>query len=316
MFRIGIVIVCLFFVACKNKKGNGKDEGFSYEGFSGQFQSVKPPYTLSDTGFLHNRDTATIQDPEFPGMIPDSIKTKLFGKTARVRYISMSSIKASNDRAYYIVKAISGSKKAALLIAFTKDHFGAVLPFLVPDADPSTSQVSSIDRSFSITKNISLKQANGNTAEGRDVYDFSADADRFSLILTNPINNGTAEVINPIDTFARKNKFSADYVKDKSNFVSVRDGRHPNQLTIFMHLDKKDEGCTGELKGDVLLTSPTAAIYRQGGDPCVLSFRFSNSSVTVKEDEGCGSHRGVNCVFDGTFNRKREAKAKTTTKRK
>ena len=85
---------------------------------------------------------------------------------------------------------------------------------------------------------------------------------------------------------------------------------------VFIHLDKNEGECTGELKGDILLTSTTAAIYRQGGDACVLSFRFSSSSVTIKEEEGCGGHRGLNCTFDGTYPRKKEAKPKATTKKK
>ena len=43
--------------------------------------------------------------------------------------------------------------------------------------------------------------------------------------MTDPLDDRVQEVINPIDTFARKNKFSADYVKDKMNIVSIRDER-------------------------------------------------------------------------------------------
>jgi hypothetical protein len=38
----------------------------------------------------------------------------------------------------------------------------------------------------------------------------------------------------------------------------------------------------------------------------------------VKETEGCGSHRGLRCSFDGTFAMKKEikpAKKKTVTKK-
>jgi hypothetical protein len=82
---------------------------------------------------------------------------------------------------------------------------------------------------------------------------------------------------------------------------------------IFIHIEKK-EGCSGEMKGDVLLTSANTGIYRQGGDPCVLSFRFTSSSVIVREDEGCGSHRGVDCAFDGSFPRKKATKSKLKRK--
>lgn len=121
-------------------------------------------------------------------------------------------------------------------------------------------------------------------------------------------------MINPIDTFPRKHKFSGDYGKDKKNIVSIRDGRYPNQLMVFVHLDKDDGACTGELKGTLLLTSSTAGIYREGGDPCMMSFRFSGNSVVIKEDQGCGAHRGLDCSFDGTYARKKEAKPKPPKK--
>jgi hypothetical protein len=152
-------------------------------------------------------------------------------------------------------------------------------------------------------------------AEGKEVYEYDAASKQFSLILTDPINKLSADVINPIDSFSRKHKFAGDYGKDKKNFVSIRDGRNSNGLLLFIHLDKNEGNCTGELKGDILLTSPTTAIYRQGGDPCVMTLHFTSSSVTIKEDEGCGSHRGLDCSFDGTFARKKEVKLKATSKK-
>jgi hypothetical protein len=215
---------------------------------------------------------------------------------------------------YYFIKAMSGNKKIALLLAFENNQLGGVFPFLIPDNDPSTTQVSSIDRSFSILKNVSQKKPNNVTAEGKEVFEYDTEENKFLLIMANPINTA-ADISNPIDTLPRKSKFAGDYVKDKKNYISIRDGRYPNQLRVFIHLDKTG-GCTGELKGDLLLTSTSTAIYRQGGDPCVLSFRFSPNAVSIKEDEGCGSHRGVDCVFDGSFPRKKIVKPKTSAKKK
>jgi hypothetical protein len=64
------------------------------------------------------------------------------------------------------------------------------------------------------------------------------------------------------------------------------------------------------LKGEAIMKSPTMAEYTEGGDPCILQFRFTSSSVTVKELEGCGSRRGLRCSFDGTYPRKKESKPK------
>jgi len=316
MFRIGLVMICLALFACKNKKKDGRDaEGFSYEQFSALFREAALPYQLSDTAFFRNRDTAVIRSAAFAELIPDSLKSAWFGEDARIRYTAMAQLPAVQGKKFYLVKAAARDKKIVLLAAFNNDRFGGILPFLVPDGDPSTMQVSSIDKAYSIVKTITQKKPGGLSAEGKDAYEYDAASRRFNLILTNPLNNGAAEVINPIDTFARRHKLAADYVKDKKNYVSVRDGRHPNQLLVFIHLDKNAGACTGELKGDLLMTSANTGIYRQGGDPCVLSFRFTPSSLVVKEDEGCGSHRGLDCSFDGTFTRKKELKPKSRHKK-
>ena len=318
MFRIGMMISCLAILGCGNKetKNDNEDGGYSYEKLSSKFRSITPPYQLSDTGFLKNKDTATLRFKEFDAFISDSIRARLFGKGAKVTFIPLVQMKPSEESNLYMVKAVSGNKKAALLMAFQDGEAQAVFPFLVPDNDPSTSQLSIIDKSFLITKTISQKKPGTATREGKEVFEYDASSQSFSHILSNPLNIETTEVFNPIDTFPRKHKFSADYVKDKKNFISIRDGRHPNQLQVFMHLDKNKGQCTGEIKGDLLLTSSTTAIYRQSGDPCVLSFRFSGTSVTVKEDEGCGAHRGIDCVFDGSYPKKKPVKTKQPARKK
>lgn len=311
MFRIGFVLLLWLLAGCNNKK-TGKDEnGFSYKDFSELFPASKLPYQITDAEVWGNKDTTSIRSPEFAQLIPDSLKTKLFGKN-RVRYIAVAKIPVSKYTTQFVIKAIAGNKKMALLMPFTNKNFDAVIPFLIPDNDASTTQTTSIERSGGVIKNISQRKPGGVIAEGRDVYQYIPESKQFILVLTNPLNS-TAEIINPIDTLPRKYKFSGDYIKGKKNFVSVRDGRSPSQLLVFIHIEKGD--CSGEIKSEVLMTSGTTAIYRQSGDPCGLTFRFTASSVTVKEEGGCGSRRGLDCSFDGTFNKKKEAKTKSTKKK-
>jgi hypothetical protein len=312
MYRIGIVL-CLVVFGCKEKKSTSVEgNGFSYKSFSELFRPLSLPYQLADTGLLHNRDTAAIHSAEFAQFLSDSIKSKLYGKSAKIKYTALGFMKGPSGKRFYLVKAVSGNRKTALLYVFDGDQFATVFPFLVPDDDPTTSQTSAIDNSLSITKTITQRRPEI-TAEGKDVYAYEEGSKEFSLILTNPID-GNSELVNPIDTLPRTHKLAGDYIKDKKNFVTVRDGRNPNQLLVFIHVEN-DEGCSGELKGDLLITSSSSAIYRQGGDPCVLSLRFSGSSVNVKEDEGCGSRRGLNCSFDGTYNRKKQQKTKAAAKK-
>jgi hypothetical protein len=310
MNRIGIVLIGLIWFSCKSKKND--ENGFSYEKFSALFPPIQTSYQISDADLLSNKDTTVIRSAEFSNFISDSIKTKLFGKGNKVKYIALARIKAPEKTNYYIVKAVSGSKRVALLLPFTNDQFDIVFPFLIPDNDATTRQLSSIDKSNAINKAVSQRKQNGDVAEGREVYQYVPEAKQFTLLLTNPLNN-IAEVINPIDTLPRKNKFSGDYIKDKKNFVSIRDGRSSKDFLIFIHIEKGD--CSGEVKGTLLFTSSTRAVYRQGGDPCQLIFQFAGNSVSVQEGGGCGSRRGLDCSFDGTYKKKKEVKPKPAKKR-
>ena len=310
MLRTGIVLIVFLCWSCSNKK---KDEsGFSYEKFSGLFPSEQTSYQLTDAQLNNNKDTTAIRSPEFSNFITDSIKTKLFGKGARVRYIAMAKVKAPKNTRYYIVKASSGTKKAALLLPFTNDQFDVAFPFLIPDTDPTTIQLSTIDKSNAIIKTVTQKKSNGDIAEGKDVYQYVPEAKQFTLLLTNPLNN-TAELINPLDTLSRKHKLAGDYLKDKKNFISIRDGRSSTELLLFIHIQKGE--CSGEIKGTLLLTSSTRGVYRQSGDPCELNFQFAGNTISLKEGGGCGSRRGLDCSFDGTYTRKKETKPKSTKKK-
>lgn len=310
MVRLGFVLILMFLMSCGGSESD--DGGFSYETFAELFPPAQVSYQISDAELLHNKDTTAIRSPEFENFISDSFRTKLFGKSARVKYIALARLKASKNTSYYVVKASSGTKRAALLLPFTNDRFDAVFPLLVPDADATTSQLSTVDKSNAITRAISKRVPGGVTREGRDVYQYIPEAKQFTLVLTNPLHN-PSEIINPIDTLPRKHKFSGDYIKDKKNFISVRDGRSANELMVFIHIEKGD--CSGEIKSTLLLTATTRGVYRQGGDPCELSFQFAANSVAVKEGGGCGSRRGLDCTFDGTYPRKKEAKPKTSKKK-
>lgn len=316
MLRIGLV--CLLVISACGSKENQEDAvddgGYSYEKFSARFKTITPPYQLSDTGFLKNRDTSTLRYSEFDSFINDSIRSRIFGKGAKIRYVPLVQMKPSEETSLYVVKATSGNKRAAFLMAFHKGEPGDVIPFIVPDNDPSTTQLSSVDRSYVITKAVSQLKGAAPVKEGRDVYEYDVASAKFSWILTNPLNIENTEVINPIDTLARTHKFSGDYEKDKKNFISIRDGRYPNQLQVFLHIENKT-GCSGEIKGDLLLTGSNA-IYRQSGDPCALTFRFAGNTVTVTEEEGCGAHRGLDCSFNGSFPRKKTVKPKAATAKK
>jgi hypothetical protein len=249
-------------------------------------------------------------------LIPDSITKQLFAKATKIKYTPLSKIEEKGKDFYYIVKAISSAKKAALLVVFDKSGIlGATIPFLVPDSDPSTLQVSSIDKSYAITKSTTQRTDNAISGEGKEVLAYDAKEKKFSLVMTDLLNDNPAVLVNPIDTFRRTNKLAGDYWTGKKNLVAVRDGRHNNQILVYIHTENSEGDCKGELKGEFLLATSTSATYRLGGDPCVLGLTFSGNSVSIKEETGCGNHRGLDCPLGGTFTRKKAQIQKQTSKK-
>ena len=307
------------FSACGNKKKpslSGTDE-VAIGDFIESFELIDPPYEVADTSLNRKeKDSLRIGNNVFAQFVPDSVLIKIFGKNAKPKIYIDKRVEIEKET-YLFVRAIGAEKKASLALCFDNENkFKAFLPLLVQDANPATTQVSGLDRRFSFYKTISVKKTDGSIAEGKEVYIYNNEAEQFLLIMTDPIDDRVQEVINPIDTLAKKNKFSADYIKDKMNIVSIRDDSKPGRINFFIHFDRNNGECTGELKGIANFTSANTAIYKQPGDACSLQFNFSSSSVSLKEIEACGAHRGVKCSFDGNYPRKKEAKQKTPTKRK
>jgi hypothetical protein len=98
------------------------------------------------------------------------------------------------------------------------------------------------------------------------------------------------------------------------NLVSIRDDSKAGRINFFIHFDRNDGECTGELKGVANITSSNTAVYQQPGDACSIQFNFSSSSVTLKEIQACGAHRGVKCSFDGSYPAKKK-QTENTVKR-
>jgi hypothetical protein len=311
MYRFGLALLLITLAFCNSNKTTEPENGsFNMQTLGGRFKETKIPYRLSDSALLLNNDTGTISNPEFLKLL-DSARSLAFGKT-KARYTPMVQMTGPGGEQLFVVKATAANnKKVAILVAFDKnEQFGAAFPFLQPDNDPGSAQFSSVEKTSrnTIINRGMRRKINDQIAEGREVFEYDAANHRFNLVMTDIVDDRPTEVINPIDTLPAKHKFSGDYIKDATNIVSVRDGRYPNQLTVFIHTSTNKGACGGEIKADVLVTSATTAIYRQGGDPCVLELSFGKSSVTLREMEGCGSRRGLECSFDGTFPKKKEKK--------
>ena len=313
-----LLVAIYLLTGCGSKKKpslSGTDE-VAIGDFIESFELIEPPLEVKDSALnKKEKDSLLIANKIFAQFVPDSVLLKVFGKNAKPKIYLGKRIN-ENEASYLFAKANTPDKKAMLVLYFDKKNdFKSFLPLLVQDANAATVQISGINRKFEFYQSVLMKKPDGSTAEGKDVYIYSTDAEQFLLIAKDALDDRVTEVINPIDTLQKKNKFSADYIKDKMNIVSIRDDSKPGRINFFIHFDRNNGECTGEIKGIANFTSANTAIYKQPGDACSLQFNFSSSSVSLKELEACGAHRGVKCSFDGNYSRKKEPKQKTPPKR-
>jgi hypothetical protein len=304
-------------VACKHKKkvSLSGEEPVDVADFIESFEPVNLPYQIADTAVAKKRtDSLLISYKVFTQLIPDTILSKVFGTETKPKIYPIGRVSGSDQGTYLFVKALSTERKAALVLCFDKkNNFITGMPVLQPDANPVTRQFFLIDKRYTLSKSITRKNPDGTISEGKNVYVLNTPARSFLLIMTDALDEQTVELINPIDSFSRKNKYSGDYARDKVNLVSIRDNKKPGRMTFFVHFEKKNN-CTGEVKGEAHFTGSNTAVYRSSGDPCVMQFNFTSSSVTIREMEGCGSHRGVDCVFEGSFPKKKARQNKESNK--
>ena len=318
-----VAAIFVFGIACQQKKkvSLSGDEPVAASDFVSFFPAIELPFQW-DAAMMakKEKDSLLISPKVFAQFVPDSVLNKIMGKPSSWKIYPLGRVDAGKDEKYLFVKAIipKSSRSLSLVIVFDgKDNFVNTMTAWSSDKDISkTIQGTTVmDKKYTITRTSVRKNTDGSLSEGKDIYAYSADSRSFMLIMTDAIGDQATEMINPIDTFGRKHKYAADYGSGKTNFVSVRDGRKADRLNFFMHFEKNNGECRGELKGEALIRSANLAEYRQGGDPCIIQFRFTSSSVTVKELEGCGSHRDLRCSFDGVYTRKKEAKPKAPAKK-
>ncbi len=324
MRKILFWIVCFSLIgtACKNnKKVSLKDdqeaETIEVADFIEFFPEIKLPFTVYDSTLDKKRDDSLlIGNKIFKQFIPDSVLTREFGKEGKPKIYPLGRVEEKDKETYLFIQAVQGSKKVAILSCFNKDQqYLNSMTLLKKDAAYPVNYAS-LDKKYQITTYKEKKKTGDLANYKRNIYVFNSGVNEFTLILTEPNTEMIEDIINPIDTLSRKNKLAGDYIKDKKNFVSFRDGKNDKELLFFVHFEKDKGECNGELKGTVRMVSAKTAQYKEAGNPCTIEFTFGSSNVTMKELEGCGSYRDIKCFFEGTYPRKKEASSRSSKKKK
>ena len=248
------------------------------------FPETKLPFRVADSNLLKKETDTSLRIGSriFTRFIPDSILQKDFGKNARPVITALGKVQEKGKETYLFAKAVAGSKRVAYLACFNrKDEFLRAMPLVRTGFSKSTMAFGLVDAKFQIT--TYQERRGSELTYKRNVYFYNREANEFTLIFTEPNEEMIENVINPIDTLSRKHKFAGDYVKDKSNFVSIRDASRPGEISIFIHFEKDNATCKGELKGTAKFISATTAQYFENGNPCSIELSFTATRVRLKE---------------------------------
>lgn len=307
-----LIVLVIAMCSCKEKKVNLAGNALiKPNDFIKAFSLLALPYSVADTNIATVGDTTIIGNAVLVQFVPDSIINLLINHTKNYTIQPLGRIEKTTEN--YLLAIITQNKKIQL-VAFVMDKKNKYLAYkslLNNTANDGYVHSMSINRepTFVISKEKIGTDKQLQFSRVGWIYG----SDKTFMVVINDTNEDpkkSKSIINPVDTLPRKNKLSGDYVQDKKNFISLRDGKDVKTYIFFIHFEKKDGTCVGELKGDLKLKDATTAVYNQGGDPCVVDFTFANNNITLKEKGSCGNRRGMECFFDDTFTKKKEVRKK------
>lgn len=304
------VIILLSVIACKSKKKTDIVQHTETNNFLELYPKLVLPFNVTDSNLTETADTNTVSYPDFTQLVPDTVFNNPFGKNRKLSIHPVGKIEQKGKESYYVTLASDKSISAIYLLVFNKNKFVVSMP-LVINKDDNIVNSASIDKKLSIVVNKEWTIKN-EPFYIRTIYAYN-NAGVFTTVLTETNEDRSAGrvILNPLDTFPKKNKYSGDYVKGDKNVLFVRDGKTANQYLFYVRFqtdNQDEEPCVGELKGALKMVSDKAGIYSGNGDPCVLNLTFTGNEVKVKETGSCGNYRGIKCFFNDTYVRKKPVK--------
>lgn len=308
-----VLLVSISVISCKDKKIDLSGEtALKDKDFFAAFKPINLPINIADTNITKLVDTSKVGLKLLHQFIGDSVFKKMGLKESSIIH---SVGKIEKEKETYLLFNFSFNKKHSL-VAFV---FNETKKYVVSKVLLETGAKDDYVHSVSITKEptfIITKEKMNKEKQSllftRTGWAFSSAIANFMTVVkdTNEDEKRNNTIINPIDTLPRKFKYSANYVQNEKNFIALRDGAKPNTYLFFLHIEKDDGECTGELKGELKMKSETEAIYADNGDPCQIDFIFNGNEINVKEQGSCGNYRSIKCFFDDVFVRKKEANSK------
>ncbi len=308
-----IYLIVIAYAACDGHKNDLAGEApVDPEVFKAAFPVLTLQKAFYDTSIYKIADTVTISYTVFTQFVPDSLLKKKNEKPVKTVIHPVGRIERANEL-YLLANFIQGKKIKLVTFVFDKKfRYLATLELLnnYSDDEYMYAVLINSEPTFIIVRQKTGKE--NNVLYTRNGFGYNKATHDFIVVLndTNEDLKKQSEIINPIDTLPRHNKFSGDYVQNKKNFISLRDGRDKDVYFFFIHFEKNDGACNGELKGEMKMRNAANGYFQKSGDPCIIDFSFEDNEITVKERGNCGNHRGIKCFFNDSYTRKKEKKTK------
>jgi hypothetical protein len=310
MYKWWFSFLLLIFWGCKEHKIDLSGEApVKMNDFLSVFPKVSLPFTLADTNVHKLADTTNIGYKAFTQLFPDSALTGIIPSVRKSVIHPIGKFEKESEN-YLLILVTIGKKSSHLVVLVTdkKNNYLAAKELLNTATTDDYTHSVSINREPTFLISKEKYEKDNQLAFSRAGWVYTSGG--YFMVVINDSNEDTRKdnIINPIDSLPRKFSYSGDYVQDKKNYISIRDGKKNNTYLFFIHFEKNEGTCTGELKGEMKMKSANVAQFTQNGDPCIIDFNFEDRSITLKEQGSCGNHRGIKCFFNDTFIKKREPK--------
>ena len=308
------LLILLALIGCAETKTDlSGNTPLKINDFNAAFKNIELPIRINDTNLASFTDTVEIGRKALEQFLPDSVVDVIAPKLLKNASIFTVG-KIEKETEYYLLLNNKGARRQTVfVITFSKKNVFLDYQVLTQfDLSQKSSQfygktlLINKEPTFLIEENkLDPEKGISNEKKGWAYTDHG-----FRLIyLDANIKPAQKAILNPIDTLPTLNTFSGNYARDKKNFIALRDFGNPNKYQFFLHFEKKEGDCVGELKG-LLNFVKNQATYSEKGDPCTIQFTITGNVIKIKEDGNCGSHRNMTCYFNDSYDKKRKTKSK------
>jgi hypothetical protein len=308
------LLILLALIGCAETKTDlSGNTPLKINDFNAAFKNIDLPIRINDTNLVAFTDTVEIGRKALAQFLPDSVVDAIAPKVLKNASIFTVG-KIEKETEYYLLLNNKDAKKQTVsVITFSKKNVFLGYQILTQfDLTQKGSQfygktlLINKEPTFLIEEN-KLDPEQGLTHEKKG-WAYTEQGFRLIYLDAN-IKPAQKAIINPIDTLPTLNIYSGDYARDKKNFISLRDFGDANKYQFFLHFEKKEGSCVGELKG-LLNFNKNQATYSEKGDPCTIQFTITGNIIKIKEDGNCGNHRNMTCYFNDSYDKKRKPKSK------